>query len=77
MNRDRRDKLSDILVDLEAAKSDLEEIIDEEQEAFDNLPDNLQCSSRGEEMESGLDELRESFEKLEEVIEHINNVVEV
>jgi hypothetical protein len=41
MNKDRRERLQ-TLYDL------LEEIIDEEQNAFDNMPETLQGSERGE-----------------------------
>lgn len=48
MNAERRKRLSAALEQLEAAKSEIEEIQQEEQEAYDNMPEGLQESERGE-----------------------------
>lgn len=76
MNKSRRESLSTISEELESIKSRLEDVSDEEREAYDNLPENLQYSSRGESMQYGLDELIEAAENLDSTIEHINNVIE-
>ena len=60
MNKKRRARLERIW-------SSKEEIIDEEQDAFDNLPEGIQCSEKGESMESGLEALVEINELLSEI----------
>ena len=53
MNDKRRRRLSKVW-------SELESIIDEEQEALDNLPEGLECSQRAEDMEHCIGELEEA-----------------
>lgn len=62
MNKDRRKRLSNIW-------SLLEEIREEEQEAFDNLADSLQYSLTGEGMEQNIDELTEVMDSLNLIID--------
>jgi hypothetical protein len=50
---------------LRAARDELELIRDEEQDAFDNLPENFQNSERGEDLQSGIDALEEACSALE------------
>lgn len=67
MNRQRKERFNDVLSLLDDAKAELEDIQAEEQEAFDNLSEGLQCSQRGDTMQSWLDimdEIGESIDKL-------------
>lgn len=43
-----------------------EENKDEEQDAFDNLPESFQYSERGEQMEEYISDIEEAFDNLEE-----------
>lgn len=51
MNKARRKELTEIINLIEEARERLEAVKDEEQEAFDNLPESFQYSERGETME--------------------------
>ena len=62
MNKNRRNAISDIYDKLTDIQSDLECIRDEEQEAFDNLPESIQCSERGERMEEYISSLEEALD---------------
>lgn len=57
MNKDRRKRLREICDILEEQQAALEEIRDEEQEAFDNLPEGHQSAERGQAMEEAADDL--------------------
>lgn len=63
MNRARRAQIRQILLDLKEAidRADerLGDVQDEEQDAFDNLPDSLQCGEKGEAIENAITELEE------------------
>ena len=48
MNKARRKQLSEIQEKLAELKDMIETVLDEEQEAYDNLPESLQESERGE-----------------------------
>ena len=51
MNKNRRKQLERIVEQLENLRDDLEMLKDEEQECFDNLPESLQESEKGEMMQ--------------------------
>lgn len=72
MNKQRREELLEVVAMLDEATSRLQEIRDDEQESFDNLPDGLQCSKTGESMQSAIAELNwfeDSIDKLRNGIE--------
>ena len=76
MNRERRNRISDIMERLDAIQTELEEIRDEEQEAFDNMPESIQGSERGENMETGIDTMSECIDNLLTVVEQLEGVCE-
>lgn len=57
MNKERREELLDVVQLLDEAIDRLEEIRDDEQDAFDSLPEGLQYSSRGDAMQDAIDTL--------------------
>ena len=46
----------------------LDEVIDEEQAAYDNMPENLQAAEKGQAQEEGLDNLREAKDLLDGIV---------
>ena len=73
MNKARREELLDVATTLGEALDRLEEIRDDEQESFDNLPEGLQCSSRGESMQEALDQMDEWYDKIADIQSEIEN----
>lgn len=76
MNQNRRKRLQEILDHIEGSKAELEDIRDIETGILENVPENLQGSSRYEAIEdtvSILDEAVDSFEILIENIESAMN----
>ena len=67
MNKNRRDKLKTIILALDGMIAKLNVIYDEEQFAFDNIPENLQESLRAEAMEEGLETLEEVIDDLDDI----------
>lgn len=57
MNKERRERLLDVTQLLDEASDLIDEIRDEEQDAFDSLPEGLQYSSRGDGMQDAIDTL--------------------
>lgn len=55
MNKQRRKNLLDVAEHLQDALDRLSEIRDEEQDTFDNMPESLQYSSRGDAMQEAID----------------------
>ena len=85
MNTKRRNAINSIINDLidkfEEIKAEaidqLSEIRDEEQEAYDNLPESLQESERGENMQNCIDALEYFMSDLENMeIEGTDDLLE-
>lgn len=67
MNKARRQELLDVASALSEAKDRLSEIREEEQDAFDNMPEGLQCSSRGDAMQEAIDEMDGWYDEIETI----------
>lgn len=84
MNNKRRKKIKTIIKTLEATqklnnynfiesiKDEIENILYEEEDAYDNMPENLQYSMRGEESNDAIDSLQEAIDALDEAIDIFN-----
>ena len=82
MNDTRRKRISELKTQLDFANNYLKEaskklssIFNEEQDAFDNMPEGLQSSYRGMCSEDAIDNMEEANEKLDEVIELLGDIV--
>ena len=51
MNNERRKILKDVIAKMDDAYAKLEEVYEAEQEAIENMPENLRYSTKGEERE--------------------------
>ena len=67
MNKPRRKALESILCRLMDIAEELEAVREEEQEAFDNMPESLQYSERGEQMEAAIEALEEAYEAISDM----------
>lgn len=84
MNRIRRKSLRTILGQmdelstvLETVKEALQDVLNEEQEAYDNLPEGLQESDRGQQMQEYIDALGGVVDSLGELdIEDLYGTIE-
>lgn len=76
MNKTRRNRLDNILASLEKVRDDLEEVRDDEQCAFDNLPDNIKNSERGDTMEENVNTLYDLYDSIDSLISDMNDFLE-
>lgn len=76
MNAPRRKSIQEVIDQLEELKSTIETIMDEEQEAYDNLPENLQGSERGEAMSEAADNLDSAYNSMDEVLEYLTAAID-
>ena len=74
MNNARRKWLADVQAAIWRAKEELEQIRDEEQEAYDNLPEGIQDSERGETMYENIDNLDTMASDLEDILESFYDI---
>ena len=76
MNKARRNKLSDALDYLSMARIMIRDIQEEEQESYDNMPESLQCSKKGDAMEYNIDKLSDVADCIEEQEDGLREVIE-
>ena len=74
MNKKRRERISKAVNSLEEILTLVEEILDEEQDAYDNMPENLQSSMRAEESEEAIDTLGEAMENINSVVDALSEI---
>ena len=76
MNNDRRKATQKAIDELEEMKATIEDLRDEEQEAYDNMPESLQDSERGQASQQAYDNLGSSVSALEEAVGYLESAVE-
>ena len=75
MNNSRRKELRRIIESFENEKQQLDIVINNEQDSFDNLTDSLQQTMRGQQMEEYIDKMNEEIVCIEDAIELIEEVI--
>lgn len=75
MNRDRKERLLDAASQLTEAIDTIRDVQEEEQEAFDNMPEGFQSGSRGEKMQIAIDKMDEFIAQIESAQFDIENFV--
>lgn len=73
MNADQRKKIMDAQLQLSKFSTLLEEIRDENQDSYDNLPEGLQQAEKGQDMQQAIDWLDEAVNALEECDSALSN----
>ena len=86
MNKVRRKRIASVIgtlknitdyVLIETIKDEIEDILWEEDDAYNNMPENLQYSMRGEESSDAIDSLQETVDALEEAIDALNELYDL
>ena len=75
MNKQRRKSLTEAYDKLAEVQEAIEFLRDEEQDAFDNLPEGIQESERGEQMQGYIDSMDSALSSLEEAADYLNEVL--
>ena len=76
MNAERRKALSKIHDTLGELITEIESLYEEEEAAYDNLPESLQDSERGEAMQEALSNLEDLQGSLEDAVNAIEEITE-
>ena len=74
MNKQRRTEIANIVTELEILKERLDKVLSEEQDVFDNMPENLQYSMRGEESQEAIDNMDGAMSDLENAISQLEDI---
>ena len=75
MNKHRRDVARSIRNTLINALETAHNLMDEEQEAIDNMPENLQDSQRGQAMQDAVDALDNAIGCIEEAGDYLKEII--
>ena len=76
MNKTQRNQIEKWIDSLTEIKEGVESMIEEENEKYENMPENLQDSERGEKMYEGIENLESASSSLEEAIDSLNDATE-
>ena len=75
MNAERRAQLKKIIVTIQDCANRVERLKDDEENALDGVPENLQESDRYYGMEEAVEFLEAAGEALEEAVDNMENAV--
>ena len=70
MNNARRKQIEKITAELESIKERIEALQQEEQDAFDNLPESIQYGERGDKMQSAIDNLEYAADNIQDCLDN-------
>ncbi len=76
MNKNRRQELHDVVEHLDEAIERIQEIRDDEEASFENLPEGLQGSATGDRMQEAMDTLDEFASDIENIRDDIMEMIE-
>lgn len=75
MNKQRRKAIERISEKLEELQEEIQMLKDEEEEAYDNLPESLQDGEKGEAMQEAIEYLDNADSFIEEARDALNDAV--
>lgn len=76
MNKTRRKSIQQIIDTLTDLKENVDLIREEEQEAYDNLPESLQESDRGEAMSQAVYQMEDAMEDIDLAIDALEEAMQ-
>lgn len=74
MNATRRNELENINEQVDEIRGQLEDILSDEKEYFDNMPENLQGSERGQVSEGAISDIECAISDLHSVDDYLRGV---
>lgn len=74
MNNQRRKQIKEAMLKIETITHLVQHILDDEQEAFENMPESLQCADNGAASEEAQECLESAIEALEQAIACLEEV---
>ena len=76
MNKFRRQELREAIEALSSVSDIINEVLSEEQDSFDNLPESFQYSERGEKMEDNISDMENAVSNIDDIIELLEEVID-
>lgn len=76
MNKQRRKFIRELIEQATALSQQIEEVLNEEQDYYDYMPENLQGSERGQNAEEAISCLEEAQYSIEDCISNLESAIE-
>ena len=77
MNKQQRKRLNELIEQVESIATEIEEMASEELEKYDNMPEGLQGSERGEALYESSDNLQQAHDDLANWCDEVRSNLEV
>lgn len=74
MNNERRERIRKVISTLEDLNNEIQEILSEEQDAYDNMPESFQNGERGDAAQNAISNLESA--SLDDVISYLESAAE-
>lgn len=75
LNEKKRDQLRKAASALKEAASIIDDVKEQECDALDSMPENLQASYRYDSMEAAVDEMEEAIDYIEDAVECVETAI--
>ena len=75
MNNERRKQIKQWMRKAEVLKDELENILWDEQNYYDNIPENLQNSARAEDSQAAIECMEETVDIINEAIDKVDEAI--
>lgn len=75
MNNERRKKIQKIIDQLGDLKLEIEDVQNEEQTAFDNMPEGLQQAESGQKIEENASELGDAADEIDNLVNSLEEII--
>ena len=76
MNNKRRKTIGLVINSLENLSADLEDVAQEESDAYENMPESIQQSYRGSNIEDNIYNLEDCISQINDVIDTLSSMIE-
>lgn len=76
MNNKRRKTIALVINSLENLSADLEDVAQEESDAYENMPESIQQSDRGSIIEDNIYNLEDCISQINDVIDTLSSMIE-
>ncbi len=76
MNKQRRNRLQKVIDKLEELKEEVSSICEEEQEAYDNMPEGFKDAERGQQIYENISTLEDQESNFDDLIGYLQEVID-
>lgn len=73
MNNVRRKDINKIINTIEILKSQIENLLSEEEFSFDNMPEGIQESEKGDKSQEAIENLQSAIDSIDEAIDYLTD----